>query len=126
MIRYLIKELKSFKHAFAGIKLLSSDHNFYFHFPVGMFVLLLAFLFKLNTMEWLWVILAIGLVWITEAFNTSIEKLVDLVSPEYNVLAGKVKDIAAATVFLAVIFSGCIGLIIFVPHFIEFFNSFTS
>eukprot|EP01026_Neomeris_dumetosa_P020438 TRINITY_DN182387_c0_g1_i1.p2 TRINITY_DN182387_c0_g1~~TRINITY_DN182387_c0_g1_i1.p2 ORF type:complete len:101 (+),score=2.44 TRINITY_DN182387_c0_g1_i1:30-305(+) len=91
-----------------------------------MKVLLLAFLFQLNTMERLRVILAIGLGRITEAFNTSIEKLVDLVSPEYNVLAGKVKDIAAATVFLAVIFSGCIGLIIFVPHFIEFFNSFTS
>ncbi|MBX2843193.1 MAG: diacylglycerol kinase family protein [Flammeovirgaceae bacterium] len=119
MIKYLIKELKSFKHAFAGIKLLSQDHNFYFHFPVGMIVLILAFLFKLDVMEWLWVILAIGLVWITEAFNTAIEKLVDLVSPEYNVLAGKVKDISAASVFLAVIFSGSIGLIIFIPHFIE-------
>jgi diacylglycerol kinase len=116
IIDYLIKELKSFRHAFRGLRFLSSDHNYYFHFPVGVFVLLLGWWLGISREEWLWLILGVGLVWISEAFNTAIEKSIDLVHPEKHPLAGKVKDIAAAAVLLAVFVAGIIGLIIFYPY----------
>jgi len=49
--------------------------------------------------------------------NTAIEQLVDLVEPNQNPLAGKIKDIAAAAVLIAAITSVIIGLIILWPYF---------
>ncbi len=55
----------------------------------------LGFTVGLSGIEWAVVLTQIGLVWAAETFNTAIEKLVDLVSPEFNPKAGIVKDIAA-------------------------------
>jgi diacylglycerol kinase (ATP) len=51
-----------------------------------------------------------------EGFNTSIEKVVDLVSPEYHPIAGMAKDIAAGAVLITAIGAAIIGLIIFIPY----------
>jgi diacylglycerol kinase len=56
-----------------------------------------------------------GLVISLEMINSAIENLVDLVSPEYNKLAGKAKDIAAGAVLVAAICAAIVGLIIFLP-----------
>ena len=50
-------------------------------------------------------------------FNTAIEKLVDLVSPERHPVAGQVKDIAAGAVLICAVAAAIIGLIIFIPYF---------
>ena len=47
----------------------------------------------------------------------AIERLVNLVSPDYHPIAGDVKDIAAGAVLICAIFAALIGLIIFVPYF---------
>ena len=47
--------------------------------------------------------------------GTAIEYITDFVSPEYNDIAGKVKDIAAASALVAAIASAAIGLLVFVP-----------
>ena len=70
--------------------------------------------FKISISDWCWLALSISIVWITESINTAIEKLVDLVSPEYNVLAGAIKDIAAGAVLIASIFAIAIGVLIFI------------
>ncbi|MBT28449.1 MAG: diacylglycerol kinase [Thalassobius sp.] len=121
VLEYFVKELKSFRHAFRGIKFLSSDHNFFFHFPVGILVFILAWYFNLTRQEWLWIILSTGIVWLSEAFNTSIEKTIDLLHPQQHPLAGKVKDIAAAAVFISVLIAGAIGILIFYPYFYAIF-----
>ena len=122
LIDYFVKEFKSFRHAFRGLGFLAGDHNYYFHFPVGIFILLLGWWFGVSKEEWLWLILGVGLVWITEALNTAIEKAIDLVHPQQHPLAGKVKDIAAAAVLLSVFVSGTIGVIVFYPYFMKFFG----
>lgn len=116
MWNYLVKEIKSFKYAFKGIVLMGKDHNSYIHIPAAILVIGLGFYFDVNKNEWLWLILAIALVWVTETVNTAIEKLVDLVSPEHNELAGKVKDIAAGAVLLGLMFSTVIGAIVLYPY----------
>ena len=51
-----------------------------------------------------------------ELFNTAIERLVDLVSPERHPVAGQVKDIAAGAVLVCAVAAAIIGLIIFIPY----------
>ena len=55
-----------------------------------------------------------------EFFNTAIEFVVDLASPDIHPLAKLAKDTASAGVLMMAIISAIIGLIIFVPEIIEF------
>ena len=72
--------------------------------------------FSLAAPEWCAVILAIALVWAAEGLNTALERLTDLVSPQFHPLAGKAKDIAAGAVLLAAIGAFCVGLVVFLPR----------
>ena len=55
-----------------------------------------------------------------EFFNTSLEYVVDLVSPEFHPLAKAAKDTASAGVLMMAIISAVVGLIIFAPKVLEF------
>jgi diacylglycerol kinase len=63
--------------------------------------------------DWALVLLATGFVWVAETFNTALEFLTDLVSPEWRPLAGQVKDLAAAAVLLAAATALTVGVLIF-------------
>ena len=67
-------------------------------------------------LEWALLALAVGGVWSAEAFNTAVEWLCDVASPEHHPLVKKAKDVAAAGVLLAAIAAGAAGLFIFLPH----------
>ena len=110
------KRIVSFKYAFNGLKIiLATQHNFLIHLAVATLVTAAGLIFKIAIWEWCIIVITIAIVLIAEAFNTSIEKVTDLISPEHNILAGKIKDIAAASVLLASIASVIIGLTIFLP-----------
>ncbi len=53
------------------------------------------------------------IVLIVELLNSAIEAVVDLVSPEYDILAKNAKDMGSAAVFLAVILASTVWLIAF-------------
>lgn len=108
--------IRSFGYALSGITYtLRTQMNFRIHLIAIVLVSLLGWSFHLSSGEWLWIILAVGLVLVTELLNTAIELLVDLVSPGYNALAGKVKDVAAGAVLVAAGISVIIGAVIFIP-----------
>jgi diacylglycerol kinase (ATP) len=112
----IIKTIKSFGFAMKGIWLVfRNENNARIHFLASMGVLCAGFYFNLSRQEWLGVLLAISLVWICEAFNTALEKLVDLVHPGQGKQAGEIKDIAAGAVLIAAIFSIATAAIIFIP-----------
>lgn len=120
LISFLRLRLHSFLYAFKGIYLLfGTQINAKIHLLVALFVLLLGFLFQLFWYEWALILFAIGLVFAMEAANTAIEFLVDLVSPQHNEQAGKVKDLGAAAVLIAAITALVIGLLVFVPKFLR-------
>ena len=60
-----------------------------------------------------------------EAFNTSIEALSDMVSPEYSEGIRRVKDFAAGAVLLVSIAAAITGMIIFVPALVALFRTCT-
>lgn len=61
-------------------------------------------------------LLLVAVVIASEMFNTAIENVIDLVSPEYHPLAKVIKDVAAGAVFFVCVIAVLIGVIIFVPH----------
>ena len=58
----------------------------------------------------------------TEAVNSSIEAIADLVSPGYNEAIKRTKDLAAGAVLILAIAAAIVGLIIFVPKIIAAFG----
>lgn len=122
-----VKETKSlcnsFKFAFRGIESsFLSERNMKIHYFVMFMVIIFGILFKITKIEWIICIILFGLVIAAEMINTAIESVVDLVTSENNVLAGKAKDIAAGAVLVLAISSATIGLIIFIPYFVNYFN----
>lgn len=110
------KFIKSTTFAIKGIgSMIKSENNARIHLLASALVISAGFYFQLNLQEWLWISLAITLVWILEALNTAIEAIIDLVSPKFHPLAGKAKDIAAGAVLIASIFALIVGTIIFLP-----------
>ena len=71
--------------------------------------------FDISTTEWCLVTLSIAMVIGAEAFNTAVEKLTDLASPDYHPLAGQAKDLAAGAVLICALGTLIIGFIIFLP-----------
>jgi len=120
------KQLKSFTFAWKGIRTCAGhEQNITFHLIVAVLVVIAGFAFKITPPEWAAVIICIGLVITAELFNSAIERLVDLVSPEWNKIAGEVKDIAAGAVLVSAIAAAIVGLIIFIPHIITVLPCFS-
>ena len=113
----LEKRIKSFGYAFKGIaSLLKKEHNAWIHCLAICVVTFAGFYFGITLTEWCIVVICFGVVLAAEGFNTAIERLVDLVSPEFHPVAGDVKDVAAGAVLICAIAAAIIGCIIFVPY----------
>lgn len=118
---------RAFIYAGRGIVvLLATQWNARIHAVVAAGVIAAGFWFSLSPIEWCLVIAAIAMVWVTEALNTALEFLVDLVSPQRNPLAGKAKDVAAGAVLSASLAAVAIGLIIFLPKIAAWIGSSPS
>ncbi len=117
------KRLLSFKYAFRGIGfMIQTQHNAWIHLIATIIVVFLGVALKVSLTEWCLLIFAIGIVLSSELFNTSIEFLTDLLSPEYQKKAGMAKDIASGAVLISAITSAIIGLIVFLPRVVHFFS----
>ena len=113
--------VRSFKAAFEGIaSTYKKEQNIKIHTIISLIVVLAGFIFKNNYIEWLVCLVLIGFVMMAEFFNTSIEYVVDLASPDIHPLAKAAKDTASAGVLMMAIISALIGCVIFIPKIIEF------
>lgn len=112
---------RSFKAAFEGIaSTYKKEQNIKIHTIISLIVVLGGFIFKINYIEWLVCLVLIGFVMMAEFFNTAIEYVVDLASPEIHPLAKAAKDTASAGVLMMAIISALIGCVIFIPKIILF------
>lgn len=111
--------IKSFKYAINGIvNLLKTEHNTRIHTAVAIIVIVAGFILNIAKWEWICIIFAIGLVFITELINTSLEYLADVVSPVKNEKVGLAKDLAAGAVLVAAVIAVIVGCFIFIPKLI--------
>jgi len=109
--------LSSFKFAFQGLlSLVKNEHNARIHLLAAILAIVLGIVMKISVTEWALLTIVIGLVFISELFNTAIEKLADFVHPEWNDQIKKVKDYAAAAVFISAVIALVAGGLIFIPR----------
>ncbi len=112
----------SFSHAFQGmIYGFKTTKNLWVDLIAAVFVVILGFVFKITTSEWLAIIICIGLVMALELLNTAIEESVNLAMPKIHPVAKISKDVAAGAVLFAALISVFVGSLIFVPKILLLF-----
>ena len=112
----IIDRIKSFKYAFNGLKLFFvNDHNGRVHLFAAITAIALSFYLKISSLEWVAILSVISAVFVTEILNSAIEKLADVVSPDFHPKIKVVKDLAAAAVLVAAFLAVAVGLLIFIP-----------
>lgn len=110
------KALAALRYALRGIGFMLLERNAQLLAAGTVLVLGVSFWAALSRLEWCAVIAALALVWVAETLNTALERLTDLVSPQFHPLAGRAKDIAAAAVLLAMAAAVSMGLVLFAPR----------
>lgn len=113
-LEVLKSRLQSFVDAFAGIgALVRSEQNARIHAVATVAVVAGGLAFGIDRLEWLAVVLAIGLVWTAEGLNTAFEAICDVVSPDHHPEVGRAKDVAAGSVLMAALCATVVGVLVF-------------
>lgn len=114
---WLTARVRSFGFAFAGLAhLLKTQGNAQLHLAATLAVAGLGLWLHISRYDWLWLVAAMALVWITEALNTALEEVCDAVSRAHHPGIGRAKDVAAAAVLLAALAAAVIGAAVFLPY----------
>ncbi|MFT3703836.1 MAG: diacylglycerol kinase family protein [Agriterribacter sp.] len=117
-----MKRLYAFKYAFTGIvSFFKKDINGQLELMAAIVAIAAGWFFHISGLQWVTVLLCTGSVLTLEMINTSIEKLCDMIQPEYHPQIKIIKDVAAGAVLLSAVVSLVIGIIIFYPHIILLF-----
>ncbi len=109
--------MRSFKDAFAGLGYcFATQHNMVIHALIGLVILTVSVWLRVTTLELLLLLAAIFAMLAAEAFNTALEKAVDLTTRDQNELAHIAKDVAAGAVLLTALFAVVVGVAVLGPR----------
>lgn len=113
--------IQAMGHAWDGIvDVVTQERNMRYHLLAAVVVIICGFLLHVDRLEWLWLLLAILVVFSAEFLNTVIEAVTDLLGEHhYDVNIKKAKDVAAGGVLITAIFAVLVGLIIFLPKLLK-------
>jgi diacylglycerol kinase (ATP) len=115
----ILYQLKTFVFAFRGIlAFFRRESKAIIHLLATILAVAFGLFFRITAVEWLFIVIAIGMVFIAEFFNTITEVVSDLIQPEYDQRVADIKDMAAGAVLIAAIVALIIGLVIFLPRVI--------
>jgi diacylglycerol kinase (ATP) len=115
----LRERIKSFQFAFEGIgRFLRHEHNARIHLLATILVIILAWIYRVSSLEAALLTLTIALVWVAEMINTCLEKAMDFITEERREPIQFIKDIAAGAVLVASIAAVLTGLFIFIPKIV--------
>ena len=110
---------KSFSFAFRGIyKAIQKERNIKIHLVAAVLTIILGIILKISTLEWLVLILTIGVVISAEVMNSSIEAVCNLLKAKLDLSYYETywaRNFSAGAVMVLAITSVVIGLIIFLP-----------
>jgi len=111
--------LRSIGFALHGIRaLVRHEANARIHLAASVAVVLAGLVLRCGLDEWRWLVLAMAMVWIAEAFNTAIEVLCNLAQPDFHPQVKLIKDLAAGAVLLAAMAATLIGTSVAWPHLV--------
>ena len=113
----LRNRIKAFSYAFAGLRVaVSQEVPVATHLVAFCGLLITGFLVHLDATEWVMVICCSCFVLAAELFNSTVERLCDLVQPSFNPAVKVIKDISAAAVLMAVLAACAVATYITVLH----------
>ncbi|CAM3049050.1 diacylglycerol kinase family protein [Chryseobacterium flavum] len=105
---------KSFLNAFHGVFLMiRAERNFQIELLAFFVNLFLIFYLKLSSTDAIFILIVSFAVLSAEIFNTAIEKICDIIQPDFDKRIGFIKDIAAGGVLLTAIASVIVGIIVY-------------
>lgn len=107
--------------AIKGMRLALEEKHVRLDILIAVLVSTAGFYFHINATEWLICLLLFGLVIGLEVMNTAIERFVDMVQPNWDEKAGRVKDLSAGAVLCASIFAAIGGILIFGKYILALF-----
>jgi diacylglycerol kinase len=109
---------KTFMNARKGFRLVfKSEMNIRIHLIIAALVLIAAYFFGFNYIEYCILLIAIAIVIISEMINTAIEFTLDSIyHNRYSRMVGMAKDISAGVVMIASIISALIGILLFCKY----------
>ena len=115
--------LRSANFAIEGIlHAAKTQRHLRYHFFTAAAVLVLSYILGVSRTEFLIIALSVIAVLLAEMFNTAIETIVDIVSPEHSEKARIAKDIAAGAVLITAFGVAVIGYIILFPYLRDSFH----
>lgn len=104
----------SFRFALNGVLLsFKTQKHLRAHFALAIIILIAGFVWRLSKVELVILVVTISLVILAELFNTALETVVDLVTPDYHPLAKVAKDVAAGAVLVAAVNAVLVGVVLF-------------
>lgn len=92
-----------------------TQRNARLHLIGALAAIALALWLKIDATRWAILVITIGAVCAGETINTTVEALVDLLSPEWHERAKVAKDLSAGAVLLLAITAVTVGLLILGP-----------
>ena len=105
---------RSFLFALQGFRTaVATERNIKVMLCAGVCAVVAGLALGLDPLGWAIVLLCCAVVIMAELFNTAVETVVDLVSPEFHPLAGRAKDIAAAAVWFLSAVVAVVGVLVF-------------
>lgn len=117
MLTWIAARLRSFGFAFAGLAwMVRTQGNAQIHALATVIVAIAGLALRVSGNDWLWLIAAMAMVWISEALNTALEQLCDVVSPGRREAIRRAKDVAAGAVLVAAMAAAAIGLTVLWPY----------
>ena len=109
--------LKSIGYALRGLGfMLKTQHNAWLHLGATVLVILAASFLQVRQEDWRWLIVAMVMVWMAEAFNTAVEYVCDVVSPGHSEAVKHAKDIVAGAVLVCAFGAAVIGFLTLWPY----------
>ncbi|NCO83773.1 MAG: diacylglycerol kinase [Nitrospirae bacterium CG_4_10_14_3_um_filter_44_29] len=115
--------IKSANFAIEGIlHAARTQRHLRYHFYSAAAVLLVSYILGVSRIEFMLIALSVIAVLLSEMFNTSIEAIVDIVSPNRSEKARIAKDIAAGGVFVTAFGAAVVGYIVLSPYIRNVFH----
>ena len=107
---------RSVSHAWSGLVFtFRTQRNARWHVIAALAAIALATWLRIDAVRWAILVLTLGAVCAGETINTTVEALVDLISPDWHERAKVAKDVSAGAVRLLAITAVVVGLLVLGP-----------
>jgi undecaprenol kinase len=117
------KFIRALRNALRGIKEAFIEQSFRILFVIAFVVVFCLFYFPFHPLERAVLVLVVALVLSLELINSQIERILDILRPDYSEEVRKMKDISAGAVLVASIGAIVLAIIVILPYIVSLINS---